>query len=205
MNMVDAKITGQTFDRIAEHFDKTRSRPWSEVLDFLESNSGRLLDIGCGNGRHLLAAKEMGYEVVGLDASKKLLEITKNKTDLTMELVRGDVLRLPFKERCFDTVIYIAVIHHLKIGRKESLREALRVLKPGGRIIISAWAIEQKRWETEEKDVMVPWHLEGGDVVDRYYHLYSLEELVEDVKASGLYVEKYYHSRGNNYVEARKL
>ncbi len=205
--MRDARRASNTFDRIADHFDKTRNRPWKEVTEFLENCEGSLLDMGCGNGRHLMEAVERGLEVYGVDASIELLRICEQKIKEKVELVRADVKSLPFEDGSFDNIIYIATIHHLKEGRVRSLKKARRVLKDGGEILVSGWARELDRWDfkDEEQDVIVPWHREDGEVIDRFYHLYRLEELREDVEKSGLKVVKAYHSKGNNYVEAKKV
>ncbi len=204
--MEDVRRVGKTFDAIAKHFDKTRQRPWKEVVDFLKGGSGKLLDMGCGNGRHLKVALEFSYDIVGLDASRKLLDISIKKMFGKGSLICGDVKGLPFKEDSFDTVIYIATIHHLSEDRVDSLKEAKRVLKPGGRILVSAWAREQDRWELEEgeSDVLVPWHLEDGRIVDRYYHLYTLDELADDVEKADIKLVEAFDSNNNNYVEGRK-
>ncbi len=202
--MRDAERASDTFDAIADHFDKTRNRAWDEVIDFLNRCDGRLLDMGCGNGRHMSEALKRGLEVYGIDASEELLRICKEKTEETGEFIRSDVKNLPFINDAFDNVIYIAAIHHLKKGRVQSLKEAKRVLKKGGKIQVSSWARELDRWDLdeEEQDVLVPWHREDGEVIDRFYHLYRLEELEEDVRKSGLSVEKVFRSKGNNYVTA---
>ncbi len=203
--MEDAIRAGETFDSIAEHFDRTRNRPWKEVVEFLKAGSGMLLDMGCGNGRHSKVALEQGYEVVGLDASKKLLDICRNKID-SMEWVMGDVKELPFDDRTFERIICIAVIHHLKSDRVSCVKEIKRVLKPRGEALISAWAREHERWDIEEdeRDVIVPWHLEDETVVQRFYHLYTLKELEDEVKRGGLKVIRAFNSGGNNYVECIK-
>lgn len=205
--MKDARRASNTFDAIAEHFDKTRNRPWKEVIEFLEDCEGTLLDLGCGNGRHIVEALNKGLKVYGADVSMELLRICRQKINGEAEFVRTDVKSLPFEGGSFDYVIYIATIHHLKKGRVESLREAKRVLKDGGKLLVSGWARELDRWdlEEEEKDVIVPWHREDGEVIDRFYHLYRLKELEEDVKKSGLDVKRAFDSKGNNYVEAEKI
>jgi len=205
--MKDARRASKTFDRIADHFDKTRNRPWKEVTEFLEDCEGSILDMGCGNGRHLLEALDNNLEVYGVDASIELLNICKHKVEENLELVRADVKSLPFEDGSFDNIIYIATIHHLKQGRVKSLEEARRVLRDGGRILVSGWARELDGWDFEEEkqDVIVPWHREDGEVIDRFYHLYRLDELKEDVSKSGLKVIEAFHSKGNNYVEAEKI
>ncbi len=204
--MKDAERASKTFDEIAQHFDKTRNRPWREVVRFLKEIEGRVIDLGCGNGRHTLAAKDLGLDFVCVDASIKLLKIARNKTENKGFYVRSGLKKLPFRDGSFDNSIYIAAIHHLSNGRVKSLEESKRILKDGGKILISSWAREQERWDLEEdeSDIIVPWNKPDGTVIDRFYHLYRLCELADDVEESGLKVLKKFRSKGNNYVIAQK-
>ncbi len=204
--MKDAERASKTFDKIAQHFDKTRNRPWDEVVEFLKEIEGRVIDLGCGNGRHSLAAKNLGLDFVCLDASIKLLKIARKKTENEGIYVRSGLKKLPFKDDSFDNSIYIAAVHHLSNNRVKSLEESKRILKSGGKILISSWAREQDRWDLEgnESDINVPWNKPDGTVVDRYYHLYRLDELANDVEKSGLKVLRKFRSKGNNYVIAQK-
>ncbi len=204
--MEDAHRAARTFDSIADHFDKTRNRPWKEVVEFLEKTSGRTIDIGCGNGRHSEIALEKKHEIVCLDASLNLLEIAREKLGKKAEFVRSGIKKMPFREDSFDNAVYIAAIHHLKKGGVESLEETKRILKSGGKLIVSSWAREQDRWDLEEdeQDVIVPWTREDGEVIERFYHLYRLEELKDDVKKSGFRIIESFYSKGNNYVIAEK-
>jgi len=204
--MDDAKRAAKTFDLIAEHFDKTRNRTWEEVEEFIESTSGKTIDIGCGNGRHSKVAIDKGHDVVCLDASMNLLKITKSKLKLKADYVRSGIKNMPFQNSTFDNAVYIAAIHHLEYGRVKSLEETKRILKTGGKLIVSSWAREQDRWDLdeEEQDVIVPWTREDGKKIERFYHLYRLNELKNDVVLAGFKVDDFFHSKGNNYVIAEK-
>ncbi len=203
--MEDVSRASNTFDSIAEHFDRTRKHPWKEVTEFILGCRGTILDIGCGNGRHTLVAEKQGLDVIGLDASLELLKIAREKCE-GGKFVRANVKKLPFAPDTFDHVLYIATIHHLSKGRVESLRQAKNVLKKNGTILVSGWAREADRWDIpkEERDLLVPWTREDGKVFNRYYHLYTLEELKDDVEKSGLKVVECFRSGDNNYVMAVK-
>lgn len=204
--MKDAYRAAKTFDSIAEHFDKTRNRPWKEVENFLKNTSGKTIDIGCGNGRHSEIAVKKDHKIVCLDASLNLLNITKNKLRKKADFVRSGIKKMPFKERSFENAVYIAAIHHLKKGRVKSLKETNRILKKKGKLIISSWAREQERWDLDkdEQDVIVPWTREDGEKIERFYHLYRLDELRDDVKKANFKIIDFFQSKGNNYVIAEK-
>lgn len=191
----------EVFDSIAEHFDRTRRTPWKEVVDFLDTLKGDVLDLCCGNGRHCCSAVERGLNTVGLDASEELLKIAKKNCPEAF-FIRGDARYLPIKDETFDAVLYIAGIHHLREGRVRSLRECKRVLRSGGRMLVSSWSKDADRWDLgeDEKDVMVPWTRDDGVVFQRYYHLYTLEELEGEVIKAHLTVEDSFSSGENNYV-----
>jgi SAM-dependent methyltransferase len=110
--------------------------------------TGRLLEIGCGEGTGLLVAKNLGFErLVGVEVSKERLNRAKKKlgehTDLI--LVSPDN-RLPFRDASFATAISAAVIEHT-VAPEGFIREIARVVRPGGYIVIESdcwqWRILQ--------------------------------------------------------------
>lgn len=96
----------------------------------------RILDIGCGNGATLAHMQEAhGLQAMGIDLSPVLLdEARRRHTSLTLILGTGE--RLPFPGASFDGVILECTLSLMADGM-EALRECYRVLKPGGRIIVS--------------------------------------------------------------------
>lgn len=76
----------------------------------------------------------------------------------------ADTLELPYRSGVFDFVLSIAVIHHLTTPerRKDSIKELIRILRPGGELLVFVWALEQKgrrAFDPNEQDVLVPWAL----------------------------------------------
>lgn len=187
------------YDEIAEGFDHTRGRPWPEV-ELVDREP--VLDLGCGNGRHTRFLEERGYEVICADISWGMLMVARKRA---INPVQCDAARLPFRSNSFGTVLYLATIHHLpKEERLGSLKEIERVLKPGGKLIISAWALFQPRFfkkipyiltnplrSKEVGDVMIPWHRRGR-VYLRYYHLFTRRELESLVRRAGLNIVSSY-------------
>ncbi len=104
----------------------------------------RVLDAGCGGGRHLCEAFRIsGVDCVGVDL--KWDDLCKTKGFLSLmdrEKVGGwtvalaDVTRLPFSDSCFDLVICSEVLEHVT-DNKMAIAELLRVLKPSGDLIVT--------------------------------------------------------------------
>jgi len=82
--------------------------------------------------------------VIGCDNCKELLEIAADRNG---EVSMGDCLQLPFRAAIFDSVISIAVIHHLSTveRRVKAVEELCRITRPSGTLLVYVWAFEQDR------------------------------------------------------------
>lgn len=213
----------ETFDEIAPQFNVTRYKPWPESKRFISTfpKDSYFLDLGCGNGRNSVHLAKEGMRVVVCDFSRVLLEIAQNKFEWNQVLDRtqifqGDISSLPIKNDAFDAVLYIATIHHLPLSeeRLASLMEVKRILKPGGRVLVSAWAQEQDKFREELKipvsegleygDIFLPWKMSDGRELQRFYHLFSKEEFEDLIRKSGLEVLRLFFSSDNHYAELKK-
>ena len=97
-----------------------------------------MLDIGCGTGSFVVLLKRQfpAAHVIGLDPDPKALRRSQDKlarAGVAVQLDRGFSDELPYEKQSFDRVFSSFMFHHLDgQQRKETLREVLRVLKPGG-------------------------------------------------------------------------
>ena len=230
----DPTAVKDTYDRIAEHFARTRRHPWPEVESFLagepldgdasdpggrddsdrdrgDGAAGLGLDVGCGNGRHLGPLLEVVDRAVGVDVSRGLLDVARERVrgegiaDRT-DLVQGTATRLPLSTGSVDRALYVAALHHLpsRERRVTSLDELARVLSGEGRALVSAWSTEHDRFDRETGfDTTVDWTLPDGERVPRFYHVYDPAEFDRDVAASRLAVERTVVSSGNCYAVVR--
>jgi len=103
----------------------------------------RVLDGGCGMGRYLRVAAEVGANVVGMDLSAATLaahDLTRDRPNVSV--IRGDLLRPPFAEGAFDHIYSLGVLDHTPDPRAGFLALA-KLLKPGGRIVV--WVYPKER------------------------------------------------------------
>jgi len=99
------------------------------------SKSDIVLDAGCGSGRFILLLSPLVKEIHGIDISKEAIKIAKSYRIKNAKIIKGNVLRLPYKKNFFDKVICIDVIEHIKDDKK-LLSQIRRVLKDEGEGII---------------------------------------------------------------------
>lgn len=200
----------ETWDSIAESFDLTRRKPWKQCIDFINSLSKTdiVVDLGCGNGRHLIPCAEHCKQVIGVDISGELLGIAQKKLKKrnlnNTILLHADMVNLPLKNDTVDSALFIASLHNIKGRDKriQSLKEIRRVLKKDGTALISVWSRWQdryrkhflKKWFTQKGqmefgDIDIYWRQHGLDI-PRFYHLYSKREFMSDICLADLEIDK---------------
>lgn len=96
----------------------------------------RVLDAGCGSGRHAYYAAQYGAEVWAIDLGPAVEVARRNTAEVdTVHVVQADLQQLPFAPESFDFIYSLGVLHHLP-NPKAAFHYLLRFLKPGGEIQI---------------------------------------------------------------------
>jgi SAM-dependent methyltransferase len=133
---------------------EAHNRPLFEaVLDAAGAEEGtRLLDVGCGSGLALLLAAGRGALPSGLDVSPGLLAVARERLP-GADLREGDMEALPFEDGAFDAVVGVNAFQFAGDPRW-ALREAARVVRPGGRIVASLFAAPERSQSTAVHEAM---------------------------------------------------
>jgi ubiquinone/menaquinone biosynthesis C-methylase UbiE len=211
--------TQNTWDTIAESFDTTRQKPWSICLDYISTLQPNdiIVDLGCGNGRHLIPSAQRCSQTIGIDLSQKFLMIINNKVkkmNLTnIALIHGDAVHLPFTDQSIDAILFIASLHNIqgKVHRQQALLELARVLKPQGTALISVWSRWQDKYyrhffkqyfkrDHEFGDINIYWKQHNLNI-PRFYHLYSRGEFRKELQQTGLMIQ----SLKSVYITSRRF
>lgn len=104
-------------------------------------NGKRVLEFGSGQGIFAVAMAKLGAIVTGIDLGKDLVELSKKVAEVNnvgIDFIFGNIRELPFEDNAFDFVVGNGVLHHLpRNWLCNSLAEAYRVLKPGGKAMFT--------------------------------------------------------------------
>jgi SAM-dependent methyltransferase len=162
---------------------------------FRVGSGDRVLDLGCGGGRHAFAACKRGAEVVALDVDSADLKDVRDMFQALADTgessspalaLRASGLALPFADESFDRVIAAEILEHVPEVRT-MIAEAARVLKPGGLIAVTVprWWPERVCWALSDSYHRV----EGGHV-----RIYRRRQLIRRLRAAGLEPVRTHHA-----------
>jgi len=199
--------TQANYNRNAEDFSRAREEMWSEadLLSDYINEGDNVLDLGCGNGRYFKALKDKELNYLGIDFSEKLINIAREKFSDCPDanFKTGDVLDLKLPENQFDLVYAFALLHHIPSRglRLKFLREAKKVLKPDGKLILTVWNV----WNFNRRKIIKNnllkliglSQLDFNDIktsyggLDKVYvHCFKRKELKKLLEEAGFTVEK---------------
>lgn len=152
----------------------------------------RVLDMGCGAGRHAFEMYKRGADVIAFDQDPDELATVREwfaamrdggevPDGAEADVKEGDALSLPFADGEFDRVVAAEVLEHIPADI-QAIQELVRVLRPGGTLAVSVprWFPEVVNWKLSEDYHNTP----GGHI-----RIYTDKELVDKVTKAGMELE----------------
>ena len=147
----------------------------------------RVLDLGCGCGRHLIMLAREGYDTYGLDISKMAIAFAQQwleREGLEADLRVGSAASLPWEEGSFDLVISHGVLDHMCWeDARQATKEVARVLKPQGLFYVSLVSTRESGYGQGQQIDQYTYSVEEGieaGTVQRFYELEHIPELLTD-------------------------
>lgn len=122
----------RTYDRLNRLMTLGLDRCWRKRA--LRGVQGNVLDVACGTGDMAVSLVERGCTVTGIDLSEEMLAIARQKAPIVTFMI-ADAEHLPFPDASFDAVTCAFGVRNF-VHLEQGLNEMLRVLKPGGQLVI---------------------------------------------------------------------
>ncbi|MFQ5543853.1 MAG: class I SAM-dependent methyltransferase [Nitrospiria bacterium] len=143
-----------------------------------EKKTGRVLDLGCGEGRHAALFAKAGYQTIGLDYQPQALTRASRlcgKNRARPHFIVGDLFHLPLAQNSFDLLIDYGCFHHVrKRDTALYLGIILSLLKPGGYLLLSCFSMRFKHHPKEKRKR--DWLIHKGHY-DRFFKLSSFRTI----------------------------
>ena len=166
---------------VAEHYIDKRTGLVKQLLPL----GGLVLDVGCGTGQLGAAIASEGYDVFGVDLSSSMVARARQRG--LAGTYAGVTTALPFAADSFDLALTVATLHHLETSERvaATVREMARVVKRGGFVVLWDHNPANPYWPMLMKRVPQ----DSGDE-----RLVPLGEILDDVRAAGLTLERAFRS-----------
>ena len=166
--------------KIYENYDKILQTVYEKSLEDINKNINdiKVLDLGVGTGNLSEKYLSRGYNIVGIDQSREMLNVAKQKFP-NLKLRLGEFLKIPFNNSEFDIIVSTYAFHHLNdVEKNLAIKEMIRVLKDDGKIVIGDLMFEDNI--SKEKLMMEFTDEEIETIEDEYYS--DIEKLEEEFK-----------------------
>ncbi len=170
----------------------TKRTGFSSFQDLNNLNMKRVLDLGCGGGRHLIFLREMGLDPYGIDLSSVSVSLARAWWSAAIEeevsgqavedrILAGDSGDLPFEDNFFGFAVSHGVLDSMPmVDAKLSIQELARVLVPGGMAYIDLISGDDAQHAREfAGEIVVTGSHERG-TIQNFFNMSQIEELLND-------------------------
>ncbi len=194
----EEKYVKDVYEKIAERFNHSRAYKWNWIEIFLQklNKNSLVYDIGCGSGRNMTYE---GLNFIGIDNCENFIKICRSKN---LNVINANSINIPLKNNSADAIICIAMFHQLSNNenRINTLLEIKRLIKPGCKILLSVWSINQppktKRIFKRYGNNIVDWN-NYGTIYERYYYIFKIDEIKKLFKSANLLLLEHFYDCGN--------
>lgn len=186
-----------------------KKEPQQEIVAlqsvFQKRGVKKVLDLGCGSGRHLVYLARAGYDVFGIDVSPEAIRLSRQwlaEEGLNAELRCQDMKRLPWPDNFFDAVISVLVIEHNRPAEiRQIIREVNRVLCTGGGFFAMVKKHPPRRDWKDGKFIEVGHHLYAptAGTEKGIAHYFFIEDELKDILTGFAPLEIHPDKKGENY------
>ncbi|GLQ16496.1 class I SAM-dependent methyltransferase [Maritalea porphyrae] len=195
-------MTSTDFDKLATIYTSAKINPWNDLyerpaaVEMMGEVAGKkVLDAGCGGGKHSADLMAKGANVQGFDLSANMLDHARQLLGNNVELKVASLdEKLPYKTGSFDAILCSLAMHYLKDWR-QPLSEFHRLLKPGGSVVISThhpfMDHELAGSENYFAHMLIEdsWEKNGETMHVRYWRR-SLSQMIREFKDAGFQIEQ---------------
>lgn len=197
--MQSSKATKDRLEKLLVNVgDMSLKRRARRIIEELNPENGdRIVDLGCGTGYYLFLLSNLGVKLnlTGFDYDGEAInEVRSSAYGKDVRIVTGDLHEMPFKDKSFDKAVMSEVLEHVKDDKKV-LQEVLRILKPGGILVISVPSAEYPfLWDPVNWILQhfIGTHFKKGffsGIWNDHLRLYSIQALKKKFAKTGYKIE----------------
>lgn len=181
-------------ETVIEIFNYPRVKKFLDVIVDYLPKGGRILEAGCGLGPWVIKLGMLGYKMVGIDYQQECINKIKAYDD-TLEVYTADVRSIPFEVNYFSAYLSWGVIEHFAEGPDGVLKEAHRVLKLQGKLILTVpykniFRKVKRPLDYIKHNSFIRKIFNKPPKVRYYQKYFKVNELEDAISGSGFYVEK---------------
>ena len=168
-----------------DYFDNLEIYPIKYAMQTIKDKNGVILECGCGLGRVLKHYHLKGHKIIGLEYDQGAVDkIKKQYPDINV--MQGDVRKLPFKNETFDYIVSFGLYHNIENDVQGTINETVRCLKKGGRFCAT---VRADNFENTIGDLIVAFKTKNKKKDKFYKWSFKPKEFKKMVEDSGVKVE----------------